>query len=258
MTLNIVQNWQRSLLVAILFFVVIFSFSNLTTRPKVWFDEGLNVEIAHNFILFRKLDILTAPDAFSGAPYIVGTNGYPLTIPLGVVFYIFGFGLTQTRIFMLVWIIVALLSIYFVVRRFFGIKNALATTAFVATFAPFYGNGLTALGEVPGFVFLIWGLFFLFEPEQKNYWLTGLFFGLSSVVKPSLYLLLFPSFLIYLFLEERKEFFKKLFKFGVGAIPPMFLWFILAFPEPFFLKTWQGALWFYRYPFGGEFSILIS
>jgi len=252
---NFLKNKRLLILIAILIFVIIFSFSHLTTRPKLWFDEGLNIEIAHNFILFHKLDISTAPNVFSGVPYIVGTNGYPLTIPLAGVFYIFGFGLEQARVYMLFWLIAVLLSLYYIMKSFFGTGKALATVALAATFAPFYGDGLTATGEIPGFFFLIWGLFFLIKPERPNYWFTGLFFGLAAVAKPSLYLLLFPAFLIFLFFEERKKFFKKILNFSLGAFPPLLLWIIFAFPNFLSIKTWQSAFLFYRYQYGTEFSI---
>lgn len=258
MVLNFFKNRQTLFLTAILIFVVVFSFSHLTTRPGLWFDEGLNIEIAHNFLLSNKLDISTAPNVFSGVPYIVGTNGYPLTIPLAGTFSVFGFGLKQTRIYMLFWLLAVLLSLYYVVKSIFGTSKALATVAFIATFAPFYGNGLTATGEIPGFFFFIWGLFFLIKPERSNYLLTGLLFALAAAAKPSVYLSVFPVFLIFLLLGEKKEFFKNFFKFILGAFPPILLWIILAFPNPLSLNTWKAVVLFYRYPFGKEFSIVAN
>lgn len=242
-------------LCAILIAVVFFSLIRLTSWPNVWFDEGLDIEIAHNFLLFGKLDISTAPNVFSGLPYVVGTNGYSLTIPLAGIFYVFGFGLMQARIFMLFWLVAALVSIYFIVKSVFGADKALLSVALTATFSSFYCYGLTVFGEVPGFVFLIWGLFFLARLNKPNLFLTGLFFALAAVTKPSLYLLLFPSFLLFLLIKERKGFFKKIFNFTIGVIPPLILWIVLAFPNPISLNTWKGVLLFYRYPFGADFSI---
>lgn len=242
----------------ILFFAAVVSLSHLTTQPRVWFDEGLNLEISRNFLLFHKLDIMVAPNVFSGVPYAAGTNGYPLTILLAGIFYVFGFGLVQARLFMLFWMLLALVAVYVVSKKIFGAGKALLAAAFVASFAPFYGNGLAVFGEVPGFVFLLWGLFFLLRPEKKNYWLAGLFFSLAAVTKPSLYLLLFPSFLLFAILEDRKKIFRKILKFAAPALPPILLWIVLAFPNPFSAKTWQAALDFYGYPFGGEFSVLAN
>jgi 4-amino-4-deoxy-L-arabinose transferase-like glycosyltransferase len=255
MILNFLKTRHFIFLTAILIFVAAFSFSHLTTRPSLWYDEGLNIEIAHNFLLYGKLDVSTAPGVFSGAPYIVGTNGYPLTMPLAGVFSVFGFGLKQTRIYTLFWLLVVLLSVYYIMKSIFGADKALITVAFIATFTSFYGNGLTATGEIPGFFFLIWGLFFLIKPERPNYLLTGLLFTLAAAAKPSIYLLLFPAFLIFMLLEERKKIFRKIFKFILGTILPVLLWIILAFPNPLSPNTWKNVILFYRYPFGQEFSI---
>lgn len=253
---NLVKNWEFVFLLAILIFTTVFSLINLTTRPMVLFDEGLNIEIAHNFLLFKKLDILTAPNVFSNIPYLVGTSGYPVTILLSAFFSVFGFGLTQARLYMALWMIITLLAVYFFAKKIFGKNKAMTSTALIAVFAPFYGLGLTVMGEVPAFLFFIMGLYFLIFPEKKNYTVCGMFFSLAAVAKPSLFLHLFPTFLLFLFLKDKQNFFSKLFKFILGAFPFTLLWIALAFPNPFSLNTWRAALLFYRFPFGANFSIL--
>lgn len=256
---------EKILFAAILIFVILFSLSHLTTMPKLWFDEGLNIEIAHNFLLFQKLDISTAPNEFSGLPYVVGTNGYPLTIPLAGFFGIFGFGLTQARVYMILWLMAVIISVYFFQKKFFGNKMAIITVAFIATFAPFYGDGLMATGEIPGFFFLIWGLYFLLNRGSedlsqssnfKNYFLSGLFFALAASAKPSIYLLLFPATFIFFAFCERQKFFEKIFIFASGTVLPFLLWAYLAFPNPFSFSTWVQAASFYKYPYGQNFSVM--
>ncbi|MCF7835749.1 MAG: glycosyltransferase family 39 protein [Candidatus Marinimicrobia bacterium] len=251
---NLLKKRENIILVLILLAVVVFCFYNLTTRPRLWFDEGINMEMAHNFLLFGKLDVFTAPSVFSGFPYAVGTNGYPLTIPLAAFYSSFGFGFFQTRILMLCWIVAFLLSLFFVTKKVFGEAKALFTVALVSTFAPFYGNGLTAFGEIPGFLFLLWGVYFLIR-EQPKYFLTGFLFALAASTKPSLYLLLFPSFVVFLLFVNRQSFFRKCFKFGLGAIVPIFVWLITIFPNVFSLEVWKSAMSFYKYPFGKDFSV---
>ncbi len=137
MSINFFKNRQNLLLTAILSFVIIFAFSNLTTSPRVWFDEGINIEIAHNFLLFHKLDIFTAPGIFSDAPHAVSTSGYPLILPLVGFFSLFGFGLEHARIYMFFWLIITLLSVYYVIKSIFEVQKALVTLAFIATFSLF-------------------------------------------------------------------------------------------------------------------------
>lgn len=256
---------EKILLLVILIFVVLFSLSHLTTRPKLWFDEGIDIEIAHNFLLFQKLDISTAPREFSGLPYVVGTNGYPLTIPLAGFFGIFGFGLTQARLYMILWLIMVIVSVFIFQKKFFGKNTALITAVFIATFAPFYGDGLMATGEIPGFFFLVWGLYFLlnrgseelFQSSNfKNYFLTGIFFALAASSKPSIYLLLMPATFIFFLFCERQRFFKKIFVFALGTLLPFLVWAYLAFPNPFSFSTWVKAASFYKYPYGQNFSVI--
>lgn len=250
------------LFAGILCFCSFFVLWNLTSMPAFWFDEGLSVEMANNFLHFGKLDVFTAPNIFSGAPYIVGTIGYPMTIPLAGFFAIFGFGLDQARIFMFGWIITVIGSFYFLVRCVFGARLAFIATVLLATFAPFYGNGMMATGEIPGFFFLIWGLFFIVRPHMNsagelkiNYFLAGMFMALASVSKPSIYLFLPAVLFIFLLLEERFKIIWKLFFTVLGTLPIFLVWIWLAFPNQFSMATWQQAALFYLYPYGQDFPV---
>lgn len=244
----------RIILISVLLFVILFSLSSLTVRPKLWFDEGLNIEIANNFRVYQKLDISTAPDEFSGMPYVVGTNGYTLTLPLSVIFDLFDIGLKQARLYMLVWLLLVISSFYYLIKNVFNKKIATAAIILTASFGSFYGQGLMATGELPGFFFLIWGLYFLLNKNKTNYTLTGALFALSAVSKPSIFLLLFPSFVLYLLFADRGQFFLKSIKFGLGALIPILIWIWLAFPEPFSLTTWVEASNFYLHPYGADYS----
>lgn len=242
------KHYISFLLPPLLLFVLFFSFAHLTNNPKLWYDEGLNIEIANNFRLFHQLNISTAPGVFADLPYVIGTNGYPLTIPLAGWFSIFGFGFEQARVYMALWLFLAVVSVYYVAKSFFGKAAGLIAAALVATFSTFYGDGLSATGEVPGLFLLLWGLFFLFKKE--NYWLAGLFLGLSAVAKPSINLNLLPAFFLWLVLLERKKIFSRLVKFGLGVLPAFLVWLWLAFPQPLALATWQGVWQYYASPHG--------
>ncbi len=192
------KNYPIIILAAVFAFVIIFCLTNLTTKPKLWIDEGLNIEVSRNFLLFGKLNVLTAPGIFVEQPYAVSASGYALTVPLAVFFNFFGFGLFQARFFMMLWLLIAVAAIYLVARSFFGSLTAIFAASLIATFDPFYSNGLTVMGEIPWFVFLLCGLFFL--AKKENYLLTGLFFGLAAATKPSIYLLLLPAFFVHVFI----------------------------------------------------------
>ena len=247
------KNYPIIILAAVFAFVIIFSLVNLTLRPSLWLDEALNIEIAHNFLLFKKLNILVAPGVFAEYPYMVSSTGYPVTVPLAGFFSVFGFGLAQARIYMLFWVLAALAAIFLIVRLIFGNLPAISAVLLTATLAPFYNNALTTMGDAPGFVFLLLGFYFLAKKEK--YFLTGLFFGLAIASKPSLYLTLLLALFVYILLL-RKNIFFSLVKFAFGSVLPVLLHAFFVIPRAFFSITeWAKALKYYQNPFIGSPSL---
>lgn len=219
---------EIGIFITLILFALLFPFLGYLDKPVVWFDEGITIEIARNFALYGKLDVITAPGVFSGFPYLVGTNGYPLTLPLAAFFKVFGVGLFEARVYMLSWFLATIGLVYFVTRKFFGVFSAIASTMLVVSFASFYGNGLTATGEMPGIFFFLLGLWTLVG--KKNYFLTGIVWGLAMASKPGAFLLLAHTVVFYVLLVDRNQWFKKLLKAGCGFLIPVMLWILLVFP----------------------------
>lgn len=235
------------IILALIFsFVLYYSLSGLAARPRLWNDEGFNIEVARNFLLFQKLNIMTAPGVFAPEPYVMSTTGYPVTVPLSGFFYFFGFGLFQARAYMIFWVLLAVYSVFYFSRAIFGEKSALATTALFISFASFYDSGLAVMGEIPGFIFFIWGLYFL--TKKESFFWSGLFLGLAAVAKPSIYLLAPLAFLIYI-LISRKDLFRRFFRFSIGAAMPVLLDCFILIPNIFSWRSWLDALNYYRNPF---------
>jgi hypothetical protein len=209
-------------------FALWYALSGFLVRPALWFDEGITLEIARNFILFGQLDVLTAPETFSGVGYLVGTNGFPVTVPIALVYKIFGIGLLQARVVMLLWMCAALLALYGVSRKLFSVPAAVSAMALSVTFATLYADGLTATGEMPGLFFFFIGIWFL--AGKKDYFWTGIFWGLAMAAKPGVFLLLAHTTVLYILLFDRTNWFKKLFTAGFGFLIPVVAWVLLAFP----------------------------
>lgn len=190
---------ELKFLIAVLLLVNLYSVSALTTKPAYWYDEALNVELARNFADFGKLDLIVAPNAFSGAGATVGSTGYPITVPLAGFFKVFGFGLEQARIYMLLWVSAFILVFFFVAKKLWGSPVAYYGTLLIATFAPFYGNGRSVMGEIPGFLF-----FFLsfYSFERKKWCLSGILLGLSVVSKPSVFIFLIPAYALVMLCQS--------------------------------------------------------
>lgn len=235
----------RVVLVLSFLFVMVYSIPRLTTAPRLWLDEAKNIELAQSFNSAWRLDMEIAPGQFTGVPHLLQSTGYPVTIPLAFIFKIFGMNFTAARLYMLVWIFVTLCALYHFLKNMFGERHAVLGLALIVSFASFYDNGRTIMGEIPGFFFLISGLYFwLF---RGSLWQAGLLLGLAVVCKPSIYFILIPTLVIVLGL--RSGWFKNISILGASLFPAILLWLFLVPEQPFQLRTWLELFDSYKDPF---------
>ncbi|MDO8590982.1 MAG: glycosyltransferase family 39 protein [bacterium] len=232
-------------------FVLIVSFSTLTTKPRISTDEAVSIEIARNFQVEKVLDIKTAPRVYSGFGERLQSTGYPITIPLAWFFNLFGYGLAQARIYMLLWMLGTITFLFWFSRKWFGDSNALFSFFLIITFASFYANGRTVVGEIHGFLFLLVGLYLVFERRQP-FW-AGIFFGFAVVSKLSVFGLIIPT-LVIIYLCEWRKFFQTLTPIAVGMLPAGILWIFLNLSNPFLKSTWTSLFHFYQNPYGSSIS----
>ncbi len=217
-------------------FVFFFSWPTLTTKPAVWYDEGINIELARNFAEFGKLDLITEPLQFTGQGSLIGSTGYPVTIPLAIFFKIFGFGFAQARAYMLLWMTAALISIFWFVKKICGEAEAAMALLLVVSFASFYGNGRSVMGEIPGLIFMILSLGWFIS--KKSLMVSGIFLGLAVVSKPSVFISLIPAWIIFL-AWNKKDFLVKVTKLGIGSFLPFLVWIFIYFNQVFSLDIWE-------------------
>lgn len=239
----------NSIIGFVAFAVVLFSFSTLTTKPKLWTDEAVSIDIARSFLNYSRLSPQIAPGEFYENPQLIQSTGFPVTISLAVFFKIFGYGLYQARVFMLFWMVMSLLLILLIGRYLFDERKAILSVLLIASFASFYASGRTVVGEIPGFVFLLAGFYILFKYER--YFLTGILWGFAVVTKPSVFILIIPTIFLTLLIEKKdwKSFFINLSKVALGMIPVGLFWILLVIPSPFLSSTWVGLWKFYTNPF---------
>ncbi|MDE2001614.1 MAG: glycosyltransferase family 39 protein [Patescibacteria group bacterium] len=235
----------------IILFVVLLSGATLLTKPRIWIDEAVTVELARNFAQYGILSIQTAPHVFFGQSYLLQSTGYPLTVVLAAVFRIFGYRFAAERVTMLLIMVAALSTVFWFARKIFGRKEALLSALLIATFATFYASGRTAVGEVLGFIFLL-SCLYCWLSLQSYYW-AGFFLGLAVVTKPSVFLLALPAVIIVL-AYRRRGFFLNTVRLGVGMIPAALGWIVLVLGNPFVKNVWVRLLGFYRNPYGAASS----
>src|SRR3989338_487831 len=239
-------------------FVCAFSLSALTTKPRIGVDESITIDIAHHIAEKGVLNISTAPGVYPSRPYTIAATGYAVTYPLAWFFNVFGFGFVQARIYMLCWIAIFLASVLYVVDELFGKYAALFALMFMVTFATFYDIGRTAMGELPGFIFFLWGTHvlararagFYFRAKQNSYLLAGLLIGLAVATKPSLYLSLVVVVVIYFLTERRVIALRSMMLVALGAALVLFVWVYSIFPYFWQVATWREAYGFLANPFG--------
>lgn len=238
-----------------LFFSLYSPLGSIEATPKFWRDEAIPFEVARTLVELGTLDIVVAPGVVAERPYLTHATGFPVTVPLAGVFKIFGVGVFQSRLYMLGWIIATITTLFFVVRSFFGLRAAIVGTLLVTTFSPFYANGKTSTGEIPGFLFLTLALYFLYNNKRKRYMLGGFFLALAAVTKPSIYLLVFPAYFLQRMFFDRTSFIYSMFKVALGAVPIILLWIYIILPQPFAPASWHTMIELYRNPFN-ESSLL--
>lgn len=246
------RNYAYFLLTGLIFFTVFFSAPTLLTRPRIWVDEAQTLELSRNFLKFGVLNAQISPGNFFEYPYLLQSTGYPLTVFLSALFNLFGYDFIVARIAMLVIMVAVLIATYFISEKFFGSTKAILSTGLLASFATFYGGGRTAVGDIPGFLFLL--LFIYFWQTGKSNYFSGLFIGLAIVTKPSVFLPTLPALLIILAIG-RSGFFKKTLELFCGMTVPALAWIFLILERPFSGSAWMRILDFYRNPYGENASI---
>lgn len=238
---------NKLLLGAIILGVAVFSLSALTTKPKLWIDEGLTMELARNFMSYGRLDLMVEPGVFSGESFLLQSTGYPMTLPLALIFKVFGVGAVQARWFALSVMLIFLTAVYLFSKKIFGVRYAFLSVLLLATFASFYGSGRCLTGEVMGFIFLLAGLYRLFYKDGA--FSGGLFLGLAVAAKPSVYLAAVVAAAVVL-LFDRPAGWRRLAEFFAGVALPAGLWVSLTVPDYFRPAAWLEMAGFLKSPFG--------
>lgn len=255
--MTLIRTYYVELCVAIIVCTLIFvSFSTLLTKPRLWTDEAVTLELARNMHESGVLNAQPAPGVWYEAPYVLQSTGYPVTLSLAAVFSLFDYGFTQARVAMLVWMLAALLLCFMCVRSLWGKDIALGSVLLLSTFASFHANGRTATGEIPGFAFLMLGLYFWLV--RKNLFLAGLFFGLAVVTKPSVFIFIIPTITITLLFEQKPflERIRDILYVGLSMTPAAIIWIGLVIPEPFSLPAWHTMGQFLASPYAAAKTAL--
>ncbi|KKR66349.1 MAG: hypothetical protein UU06_C0002G0013 [Parcubacteria group bacterium GW2011_GWB1_40_5] len=233
------QHWKVIVTILLFGVAVFFSTYKLTESPPTWMDEGIIIQTARAIADTGLSGIPVAPGVYESAG-IVSTS-YPVTYPIALVFKLFGPGLFQARVVMVVYLLLLFITVFFLLKRFISPKWYLFSFALFVTFAPLYGQGKNVLGEVPGMFFLFVFLITLYYQEKTKGdsailpVISGLSAGLFVATKP-IFILIIPAvvgalLLRWIWLKKSGVLFnhKQIFLFVFLVTLPVFLWFLVQF-----------------------------
>ena len=186
----------KAIALAALLFLAVY---NLTEWPLTWFDEGSHLHVPKTFVRYG----VYADYSSEGFRHYGPTIGVGPTVmlPVAAAFQLFGIGLLQARVVMVLFLLAAIASFFALTRTLSNAPVAWAATALlVATRAiSLLEFGRQVLGEVPGLFFMLAGLAVWFAAWERAGWgrllLAGLLLGLAMVTKQQYLLVLGPALL---------------------------------------------------------------
>lgn len=222
------------LTICLFFTAIFFSVYKLTESPPVWMDEGVIVQTAKNLAEKGVYGLQVAPNKFVSSGFV--TTSYPVIYPVALSFKLFGVGILQARIVMVLFILAFFLIAYFLIKKEYSLSVAFFSFALLVSFAPIYEHGKNVLGEIPGMFFLLCFLLFIQKIETGDsckifpYVMSGILAGLAMSVKP-IFLDLLSFSLIVSFLAYRPKKFPigKIYIFGGVVIAMLLIWILIHF-----------------------------
>lgn len=178
-------------------FVLFLAVFNLTNYPVTWFDEGSHLHVPKTLLRFG----VYADYSSEGFRYYGPTVGVGPTVmlPIAAVFKLFGVGLLQARLVIVLYLLATIYVFYRLAAILGGQRLAWVATALLITSRgiSLLEYGRQVLGEVPGLFFVLAGLGLWFATWEKATWrqlsLVGLLLGLAMVTKNQYLLVLAPT-----------------------------------------------------------------
>src|SRR3989344_547701 len=132
---------QKYIILFLILISLFLTFFRFTSTPKVWIDEGVFTEAARNLEVYGRIGIQTEPGKIFELKVWVLSTSYPVIFPVALSLKLFGIGLWQARLPMVLYILLFLLFSYLFVRKKYGHYPAFISTLLLLSFSPLYGNG---------------------------------------------------------------------------------------------------------------------
>ena len=243
---------STGLVIFSIFFFLFSVFYGFPDSPSPWFDNGVNLGLARTYAEDGVYSLRLAPGDYIRERALFISTNYPLVGWIILSFKILGVGLWQAQIVMILFLILYLIAAALLVTRWYGRGFAAGTLALIVTFLPFYGNGLSGgLGEVPGLVYLLFGLL-LYEKEKRwPLFFCGFLLGLAATTKV-IYVLLLAGIAaaeIWRAVQEKKLLWRRWFVLVIGLTLSVMVWLATVTPRPFTFDAVKQTLAYYANPY---------
>jgi hypothetical protein len=175
----------------------------LGSYPAIWFDEGYKLNAARTLAQRGVYGTYTV-DGY--VPFDPGISSGPLDVSaVALSLKLLGTGVTQARLPSVVFVLIAVLSLYAIATLLYG-KQAGLIAALVALAAPALSDinllilGRQILGEPAALGLMLAGLWLWFKSWETHSWrysiLAGLALGLGMLSKTQISIPLVPTLLI--------------------------------------------------------------
>ncbi len=189
--------WQSIATVIAVVVVLFLALYNLTDYPLTWFDEGSHLHVPKALVRFG----VYADYSSEGFRYYGPTVGVGPTVmlPIAAAFKLFGIGLLQARLVMVLYLLAAIYAFYRLARVLGDRRLAWGAVALLVTSrgVRLIEYGRQVLGEVPGLFFMVAGLALWLAAWEKasrqRLVLVGLLLGLAMMTKNQYLLVLAPA-----------------------------------------------------------------
>lgn len=253
-------NTYNILLLIVVSIFVYLLFYGFPDSPSPWFDEGINLGIAKSWAEHGIFSLQIGPNEFVKERSLLITTNYPLLVFVALSFKLFGVGLWQAKVVMILFLSTFVVLFYFLTCKYYGKNSALVSLVLLITFLPFFGNGKSVLGEVPGLTYFLSALLILDKKKRWQVFVSGLLFGLAAATKPVFLLLVISmAFFEFLWAVRNKIYnFEYWLWFGCGIAIPLIIWLHTIFPDIASLRFLFETINLYNNPYNTSGVILFN
>lgn len=196
---------QRYLLVVAWLVAAFLALFKLEYYPRTWFDEGENLQVPKNLVLYGQYALRSSEGFRVLDPAL--TTGPTVLLPIGLAFKAAGIGMLPARLVMAAYLLLAITVFYQLTNSLYGQRAALIALWLLVGFAGASPNnvfylGRMVMGDVPALFFFLAGALVWMKAlsacgrrQMSRLAVSGLLMGLAMVTKNQ-YALVIPSMVV--------------------------------------------------------------